>query len=159
MNPELKLLLRLVDEGYERQAWQGPNLRGSIRGLTEDEASWRPTSRRHNIREIVVHLAYWKYAVRRRLTGERRGSFPLKGSNWFRRPDSTEGVTWKDEVALLEDQHRQLRATIAGLPVSRLHQKSARSRFENATLVYGSANHDVYHSGQIQLLKRLFRKL
>ena len=49
------------------------------------ESAWRPHPARHSIQEIVVHAAYWKYAVRRRLKGEKRGSFPLKGSDWFRR--------------------------------------------------------------------------
>src|SRR5262249_48741890 len=69
------LLLRILDEAYERKAWHGTNLRGSLRGVSSDTAAWRPARGRHNIREIAVHCAYWKYTVRRRLTGEKRGSF------------------------------------------------------------------------------------
>ena len=86
VHPEIEQLLGLLDEAYIRAAWHGPNLRGSIRGLTVREASWRPKSGRHNIWEIVVHAAYWKYAVKRQLIGEKRGSFSLHGSNWFTRP-------------------------------------------------------------------------
>src|SRR5438034_9779684 len=82
-NPELALLIRLFDEAYARKAWHGPNLRGSIRGITAEEATWRPAAKRHCIAEIVTHAAYWKYAVRRQLTSGDRGSFGLKGSNWF----------------------------------------------------------------------------
>ena len=72
-NPQIKLLLSLIDEAYEKKTWHGPNLRGSIRGLTAKQASWRPSPKRHNIWEIVVHAAYWKYIVRRRLLGEKKG--------------------------------------------------------------------------------------
>src|SRR5713101_8707856 len=65
MHPEIEHLLGLLDEAYRRAAWHGPNLRGSIRGLTAREAAWRPKAGRHNIWEIVAHTAYWKYAVRR----------------------------------------------------------------------------------------------
>ena len=83
---ELALLLRILDEGYEKKAWHGPNLKGSIRGLSAEQAAWRPYPGRHSIAENVVHCAYWKYAVRRRLRGDKRGSFALKGSNWFAIP-------------------------------------------------------------------------
>ncbi len=79
--PEISHLLDLLDEAYNRVAWHGPNLRGSIRGVTAREATRSPRAGRHNIWEIVVHAAYWKYTVRRRLVGEKRGSFSQKGSN------------------------------------------------------------------------------
>ena len=62
------LLLRILDDAYERKAWHGTNLRGSLRGVTADEARWRPAPGRHNIWELAVHCAYWKYTVRRKLT-------------------------------------------------------------------------------------------
>ena len=71
---EIHLLLQLIDEAYEKRAWQGTNLRGSLRGLTAQEAAWRPAPERHNIWEIVLHAAYWKYIVHRRLLGEKKGS-------------------------------------------------------------------------------------
>jgi hypothetical protein len=84
---ELKQALAALDEAFDRKAWHGTNLRGSVRGLDARDAAWRPGRGRHNIWELVVHAAYWKYTVRRRLTGEKRGSFPLPGSNWFTRPE------------------------------------------------------------------------
>jgi hypothetical protein len=150
-----EVLLHLIDEAYERQAWHGPNLRGSIRGLDEKAAAWRPTPSRHSIWEIVVHATYWKYAVRRRLLGEKRGSFPLAGSNWFPRPDRKSRRSWKHDVALLESEHRKLRAAVAGLGDSDLEKKLTGSRVTTLRLVAGIAAHDFYHAGQIQLLKRL----
>jgi hypothetical protein len=152
---EKQWLLRILDEAYDQPAWHGPNLRGSIRGLTARQAAWRPAPGRHNIWEIVVHAAYWKYAVRRRLRGEKRGSFPLQGSNWFARSGKGGGKEWRRDVALLEEQHRDLRALVAGISPGELRQYSrARSGF-GLRQIYGAALHDVYHAGQIQLLKRL----
>ncbi len=109
----IAVLLHLIDEAYDRQAWHGTNLRGSIRGMTEEHAAWRPGPARHSAWEIIIHAAYWKYAVRRRLTGEKRGSFPLSGSNWFPQPEGSTGRSWKGDIALLEGEHRRLRAAIA----------------------------------------------
>jgi hypothetical protein len=155
--PEIDLLLRIVDESYERKAWHGPNLRGAIRGLEAREVAWRPATGRHNIWEIVVHAAYWKYVVRRRLLGEKKGSFPLKGSNWFVRPMTITPEAWRSDLVLLEDIHRKMRTAIAGLAPRDLNKIPPGSKVSNAALISGIAAHDVYHAGQIQLLKRLCR--
>jgi uncharacterized damage-inducible protein DinB len=155
--PEIRLLLRIVDEAYERKAWHGPNLRGSIRGLTIQEAAWRPTAGRHNIWEIVVHAAYWKYIVLRRLRGGRKGAFPIRGSNWFVRPVIPTLPAWRADVASLEAMHRTMRAAIAQLTSIELRKIPSGSKVSTVALVSGIAAHDVYHAGQIQLLKRLAR--
>lgn len=153
--PEIKELLRLLDEGYERQTWHGPNLRGSLRGVSAEEASKRPGPGRHNIWEEAVHAAYWKYVVRRRILGEKRGSFPLKGSNWFKRPGP--GAEWAADLKLLAESHRRLRDAVASLSLRDLSKRALGSRFTIRASVSGIAFHDVYHAGQIQLLKRLVR--
>lgn len=153
-------LLDLLDEGYSRKAWHGPNLLGAIRGLSDDEAAWRPGRNRHSIREIVVHCAYWKYAVRRRITAEKRGSFPMKGSNWFPQTGSASGGrTWKEDVRLLKEMHRRLAEAVAAMPDGRLGEVSrSGSPVTIARTISGIALHDVYHTGQIQVLKRLMAR-
>jgi uncharacterized damage-inducible protein DinB len=155
---EIEHLLELLGEGFNKGAWHGPNLRGSIRGVTAREAAARPGSGRHNIWEIVVHAAYWKYAVRRRLLGEKRGSFELPGSNWFERPGDRSEKAWRANVALLEREHRRLRETVSSIQPEDLDRRSHGSRTRVRRLIFGIAFHDVYHAGQIQLLKRLVRK-
>jgi hypothetical protein len=102
-----------------------------------------------------VHAAYWKYTVRRRLTKEKRGSFPLAGSNWWVRPDEDSDAAWKRDIALLAAEHRALRDAVEQLPVAKWSRQAPGSAFTYAALVRGAAAHDLYHAGQIQLLKRL----
>ncbi len=149
------LLLTLLDQAYDRPAWHGSNLRGSVRRLTAKEAAWRPGKGRHNIWEIVVHCAYWKYVVRRRILHEKRGSFPLKGSNWFFRHGVEGQEVWKADLALLEESHRALRSAVASLGPRDLSRRSAIGTWTLLQMVEGAASHDLYHAGQIQLLKRL----
>jgi hypothetical protein len=153
----VSLLLSLIDQAFDHKSWHGTNLRGSIRGLTAADALWRPSAGRHNIWEIVVHAAYWKYVVRRRLLSEARGSFPLKGSNWFERPaEGADEAAWKSDVALLIDAHKRLREAIALLSPQNLGDKPSESKVSNLELITGIASHDLYHAGQIQLLKRIY---
>ncbi len=147
-DPRLDLLLVFYDQAFDRKAWHGPTLRGSIRGVTHTEALWRPTPRHHNIWELVLHAAYWKYAVRRRITGEKRGLFELEGSNWFKIPPEPDPSAWKKDIAMLDQYHHDLRLEIERLDLA---------KFQRLDMIYGMASHDLYHAGQIQLLKRLLR--
>ena len=150
---ELALLLRQLDLAFDHTSWHGPNLRGAIRRVTAVEAAWRPASGRHSIAEQVVHAAYWKYTVRRRLRGDKRGSFPLKGSNWFPQLEPFTDADWQRCVELLVDEHRQLREAVATFDPRRLAQQTGQFTF--ADLILGAAAHDLYHAGQVQLLRRL----
>jgi hypothetical protein len=142
-----------LEEAFRGPSWHGPTLLGSLRGVTAARAAWRPAPGRHNIWEVVVHAAYWKHIARRRLTGDRRGRFALKGSNWFRRP--SDGRTWEDDVKLLTEEHERLRGALRALPRRRLKAIVAHGRDTGAYTIRGVAAHDLYHAGQIQLLKRL----
>lgn len=144
------MILTLYDEAFAKTAWHGPNLWQSLKGVSAKEAAWRPASGRHNIWEETLHAAYWKYAVRRRLEGGKRGSFALKGSNFFPRPEagSATEYAWSADKKILLDEHEALRkvmeATLRKPPSPKL-----------AHMLWGIALHDIYHAGQIRLLRRL----
>ena len=148
-------LLFLIDSAYDQVSWHGTNLRGSIRGVSPRQAAWRPAANRHNIWELVVHAAYWKYVAWRRLTGSKRGSFPLEGSNWMSRPQEASAKAWKADIQLLADMHRTLRDAVAALRPADLARKPKGSKVTNLVLVTGVAAHDLYHAGPIQVIKRL----
>ena len=151
-HPSTALLLDIIDEAFNRPGWHGATLRGSLRGVTGAQASWRPSRGRHNIRELTLHAAYWKYTIRRRLTGATRGSFALEGRDWF---SASPARTWNEDVRLLVDEHRLLRAVIATYPADALDRPIDRKKQTAAFSIRGIAAHDLYHAGQIQLLKRL----
>lgn len=155
---EIEQLVAILDQAYNRPSWHGTNLRGSIRRVSAKRAAWRPGPTRHNIWEIVVHAAYWKYAAARRFTGTDRGSFPLKGSNWFGRPldrrDATEDA-WRADVDLLDQMHDSLRNQVLRLSSSDLAATPPGKKVSNFALLSGVVAHDLYHAGQIQLLKRM----
>jgi len=149
MASAMAMILAAFDEAYEKKSWHGTNLRGALRRVSPDEALWRPDRGRLNIWELALHAAYWKYAVRRRLRGDKRGSFPLKGSNFFASPDRADEGEWRATQALLDAEHRALREVIAALPAKALDDKKKRQ------MLTGIAAHDLYHTGQIQLIRRL----
>ena len=145
-----QLLLEVLEEGYWKKAWHGPNLKQSLRGVTAKQAVWRPAAGRHNIWEETLHAAYWKYDVRRILEGGKRGSFVLEGSNFFARPEKGKATeaAWKADKDILESEHERLREAVKRTLGKSTSEKTAR-------LIYGVAFHDIYHAGQIRLLRRL----
>ena len=102
-----------------------------------------------------MHAAYWKYVVWRRLTGAARGSFPLEGSNFFERPIERTAAAWRADMQLLDAMHRQLREAVADTAPRTLSARLPGSTVTRLRLITGAAAHDVYHAGQIQLLKKL----
>jgi hypothetical protein len=156
MSSEKRLLLASLDEAFHKKSWHGPNLRGAIRGVTAEQAAWRQAGDCHNIWELTLHAAYWKYAVRRKILREKRGSFVLAGSNFFARPERASAAVgsaaseaaWKQDIAILEAEHRKLRNAVAELPALAFTPAMCH-------LIRGAAAHDLYHAGQIRLLRRL----
>jgi len=151
----LRSLLRALDQGFDHRTWHGTNLRRSLRGVTPAQALWRPAPQRHNIWEEVLHAAYWKYAVRQRLIGGKPGGFPLKGRNWFSAPESGGEEEWNEARALLVEMHQSLRALVAQFRTARLERPVLGSKWSAFDSILGIAFHDIYHAGQIQMLKRL----
>lgn len=156
LDPRIGLLLQVLDQAFDHQAWHGTTLAGAVRGVSLRDALWRPSPRRHSIWELVLHTAYWKYVVTRRLITGPRGRFPRQPSNWPRVPDPADGSAWRRDVRLLHEQHRTLRQAVAAFPPSRLADRG-NSRWTPGEQIHGIAAHDLYHTGQIQLLKRLAR--
>jgi hypothetical protein len=156
-NSVVNLLLEVMDQAFDQKGWHGTTLRGALRGLTPQEALWRPAPDRHNVWELTLHAAYWKYAVRRRLAGAAIGSFDRRPSNWPVIPDPADLRAWKRDIALLDGEHRRLREVVSGLTPAALRLRSPRGVWTYAEEIHGVAAHDLYHTGQIQLIKRLMR--
>jgi len=91
--------------------------------------------------------------MRRRLTGDKRGSFALKGSNFFERPVERTESAWQNDIQLLVTQHQDLRRAILELP--RSFRNDSKKWQTTLHAIRGIAAHDLYHAGQIRLLRRL----
>ena len=106
--------------------------------MTAREAAWRPAPGRHSVWELAVHAAYWKYAVRRLLTGEKRGSFPFPGSNWFPRPaGDPSDAAFKADLAVLAQQHRLLVQAVSQVRPADLEKKAPGSKYTRSRLIQG----------------------
>jgi len=142
-----------------KKPWHGgPTVLGALRGVSPDVASWRPRPGRHSIWDLALHVAYWNYAVERRLTCAPRGGFPRRPANW---PDPfvADGEkAWAEDKRLVRQQHDSLLKVLKAFDSSLLDEVAGdEGSTTYADLVTGVVLHDTYHAGQIQMLKRLVR--
>lgn len=148
-------LLALYDQAFSGRAWHGTPLWGALRGLDAAAALRRPARGRHNVWELVLHCAYWKFVVRQRITGDRTLTFPRTGSNFPELPAPANDAQWKRDRMLLKREHELLRAAIVQCSPAMLRRRVGNKHFTATETVVGIASHDLYHAGQIQLIRRL----
>jgi uncharacterized damage-inducible protein DinB len=115
-----------------------------------------PARRRHSIWELALHIAYWDYAVRRRLDPGSARDFPRSPANWPALPERPDARAWALDRALLAREHAALVQVVRRVTASRWNRRLT-GRWTTGETVVGIAAHEVYHTGQIQLLKRLWR--
>src|SRR5436305_8091652 len=145
MGSTKRLLLQVLDCAFVKRSWHGANLMSAIRGVRASMAA-KTIAGRKSIWQQVLHAAYWKHAALNKLVGTT--AFARRVRNWPKLPEQINESSWRADIDLLRDQHRQLRQAILKLPRNKLNQRLV-------WLIQGVAAHDVYHAGQIKLLRRL----
>ena len=152
-------LVRRTIQPLRGPAWHGgPTPVGALRGVTAAEARWSPPGGRQSIWRLALHIAYWKYTVRRHLEGGDVPRFPRSPANFPALPASPDERAWKADRDLLADEHGRLLAALARLDPARLGRRPpGGKKWTWGEMVIGVLVHDAYHTGQIQMLKRMWR--
>jgi DinB superfamily len=154
---EKNFFKEVFEEAYYRAAWHGPNLHSSLKGVSANIALKRPEKGRHNIYEITLHTAYWVYRGIHRIRKYPGLRFPVKGTNWFKSPENLTESEWRNVKELLNEFHDQLYDIIVNLDNKEFRIKDEREKQKIKRLIIGIAMHDIYHAGQIQLIKKLIK--
>ncbi len=155
-NAELSGLLAGIQEGFNARAWYGDNLKRTLQKLEYEEACWHSAPGQSSIWELVLHASYWKFVIWRRLAGEKQAKFPREGEDWYSRPlpEMTEAQAkkaWKADLALLNAEHNRLLEAVKALSPERLEKENL------AFYLRGIAMHDVYHIGQIAMIRAMYK--
>jgi uncharacterized damage-inducible protein DinB len=137
---------------FAGEAWHGPAVQELLRDTTAREAAARPLARAHTIWEIVLHVAVWEDVVRRRLKGERIGELAA-AQDWPAVGETSE-TAWERTLEALERGHHALRQAILEIEESKLEETVPGSNHSVYVMLHGVVQHDLYHAGQIALLKK-----
>ena len=106
----------------------------------------------HRIWDIVAHMAVWKAAVARWLTGDR--TRPGDAEDW-RTITDTSADAWQRTLDELRTAHEKLSGELARLSDERLRERLWEGMPSIYTVLHGIVQHDLYHAGQIALLKKM----
>ena len=145
---------RIVDQlrrAFEGEAWHGPSVMEALEGVTWKQALEKPIPGAHSIWEVVHHITTWEDVVRRRLLGE--APDVTSELDWPPVQDkSKEG--WAAAIQKLQAGHAKLRKVAAQVEDADLDSAPTSKTSTCYILLHGAIQHDLYHAGQISLLKK-----
>lgn len=145
---------RIADQlrrAFDGSAWHGPALLELLADVNASTAAVKPLPNAHSIWELVLHIAAWDGAAMRRLAGEK--SQPTGEQNFPRVPKPTEAA-WRKAIAEAKRTHDALVRIVAALPDSRLRDRVPGKRYDFYHMLHGVAQHELYHAGQIAILRK-----
>ena len=152
MTAEINRLDEQLRRALEGEAWHGPSVLESLAGLSAAQAADHPIAGAHSIWELVLHLASDYDLVLRRLAGD--GRQLTAAEDWPACPASTE-ENWQQTVQELTMLNEKLRQAVRGFPDERLDEPLVPEvPYSAYTQFIGVTQHNLYHAGQIALLKR-----
>ena len=151
MASEVERIQGELQRAFEGEAWHGPAVLELLRDVTAQQAAARPIAGAHSIWELVLHIAAWENAGRRRLEGDRA---QLPDEEDFPPVNDNSEAGWQQTIEALKNGHSKLYDAIAGLDESRLDAPVLDGMRSVYITLHGVIQHDLYHAGQIALLKK-----
>ncbi len=152
---EVERVGTLLRGAFEGEApWHGISLKEILEGISAPQAAQRPLPGAHSIWELVHHIAAWKDVVRRRIGGEK--VLGISGEEDWPPVHHISEAAWERTLDDLERAQRQLWQAVAGLSDDRLGEElpGTRRGYSLYETLHGIIQHDLYHAGQIALLKQ-----
>jgi uncharacterized damage-inducible protein DinB len=149
---EVERILDQLKRAFVGEAWHGPSVLEIIEGITPQQAAAYAFDGTHSIWELVLHIAAWERAILRRLHGD-RAQLPTE-EDWPAVVLTTDEA-WEQTVQALKQGHDDLRAAISALDESRLDQPIIEGMSSVYVTLHGIVQHDLYHAGQIAILKKV----
>jgi uncharacterized damage-inducible protein DinB len=146
--------VRIADQlrrAFDGNAWHGPAVLELLADVDAATAAAKPQADVHSIWELVLHIAAWDGAALVRLSGEK--CQPTGAAN-FPHVSHPTPAAWRKAVAEMTRTHRALVKTVAALPDSRLGDRVPGKRYDFYHMLQGMAQHELYHAGQIAILKK-----
>ena len=152
MKTEIQNIAATLKHTFLKNAWHGPSVKETLESLTSEQANKRLPNT-HSIIELVAHMTSWRAFVISRLTG----NDDFKVSDELNFPNEK---NWEKAILDLDESQSQLMAALENFPESRLSDIVPHGEYKYTfyILLHGIIHHDLYHTGQIALIKKSFEK-
>lgn len=153
MSGEVERIRDQLRRAYEGGAWHGPSLRELLEGVDAEAAVRKPIPGAHSIWEVCLHIAAWQEETVARLSGNGREDLPEE-EDWPKPAGDASADGWREALARLDAAHRSLEEAVGALDDERLRDPTPGSANDVYALLHGVVQHNLYHAGQIAILKK-----
>lgn len=136
---------------YEMAAWHGPTIKQSLENV-DIEKALRRFEGSHNIAELVHHMTAWRIFTIKKLQGET--AFDITAAFNFIKYDKLTEQTWQGLLDRLNESQQTLLDLVTHMPDEKLWEVVSGRTYNFYELLHGIIQHDIYHAGQIVLLKK-----
>lgn len=148
MDPEISRIVRMIEKTFDKSPWYGTSIMSGLSDVTSAQAS-QHLRQSHSIIGLVLHMVSWRTFAANR----------LRGNDTFQVSDETNfplDSDWAEALKKLRQSQEELVAAAKDFPDSRLGElvSSKTQKYTYYTLLHGIIQHDIYHLGQIQLIRK-----
>jgi len=141
-----------MKRAFEGNAWHGPAVLEVLEGVGAEQAARRPIAAAHSIWELVLHMNTWKDIAERRLGGDPVKEVPPELD--FPPVQGTDAAAWQAAQDGLAATHQRLTHALGRLRDAQLDEPPPGYGLSRYVLLHGVIQHDLYHAGQIAILKK-----
>jgi uncharacterized damage-inducible protein DinB len=149
---EVDNIVDQLERAFEGDAWHGQSMSEILSSVTAAEASAHPIAQAHSIWEIVLHSTAWQRAVRERLQGKPIASLP-DAEDWPMVENDSEQA-WSEAISRLRAEYEALQKEALRWKNRDLGEITEGQRFTVYQMLHGVIQHNLYHAGQIAILKK-----
>ena len=148
---EVELIKDQLEKAFYGGAWHGPSVLEALENINAGAAFSKPVNGAHSIWEIVLHLTTWQDYIRRRILGEQY--YPSPEDDWPEVNDKSQAA-WESSISNLKAGMKDILEVLPGLKPDKLNDEIPGKNCTYYTALHGLIQHDIYHAGQIVLLKK-----
>jgi len=153
MTTELHRIISLLQSTFEGDPWHGPSVQATLKNITSGQASARPLQACHTIHELVSHMTAWRTFTREKLSGHREYDITKPEQDWPTTVNDSEKA-WEQTLLNLDISQQQLLEELAKVTDDKLRETVPGRKYDFYFLLHGIIQHDLYHLGQIAMLKK-----
>jgi uncharacterized damage-inducible protein DinB len=150
-NSEIGRIVHQMEAAFDGEAWHGPALMELLADVSASAAAARPIAPAHTIWELTLHIGAWEEVIRRRLGGQ---ALTLTDEENFPKVSDASDAAWSKSIRGVIEIHKALLAAVTALSDERLGDRVPGKDYDVYTMLHGSAQHVIYHAGQIILLMK-----
>ena len=151
---EYEFLSDQIRRAFDGEAWHGDSLMEILKDVNAATAAAHPIKGAHSIWELVGHIRCWDQAAVTRIGGK---AFEPTDEENFPPVKDTSDAAWRSAVDGMKRTHAKLVKQVASFADARLDERvpgKPQPYYNFHYLFAGIVQHELYHAGQIVMLKK-----